>query len=437
MIQKKDNKKIRTGFVFCKSERIVFSQNDFLFTFIRTISLFDNEKYEMQFEIKKDFIYGIDSTNHQIAIYAKNYNKKFFSKKTIYSPLYIVSDYNIDNTPIDSYKSITISGQAINEICSYEMFKKNKKELNDFYIETIDLDPDTKLILKLNYLFDKDCIKKNCSLTFEFNSMHTLDELCIFYQKIQKFLSLFLFYKNPSFDSIKIGIDGSHSATVHFLDDDFPRQYNRKSIKINKNIDFAIKWYNLILKDEQSNKPLYSLKHIFDSNRRYIVPNDIKDVCTALEIEINNNKNIIKFEESNERITSLQNEVSNVINNFFENYKFLESEKSNITSSIKYWTMGIKDKIKILGDYYSNHLKKFCSSKKIDLFINDKLNVKCVNEFVEYRNKNTHSGKYLLNQELIDTTLAMRALVHISLLHRLSMNDEKIDEYVCSQVHLF
>lgn len=144
----------------------------------------------------------------------------------------------------------------------------------------------------------------------------------------------------------------------------------------------------------------------------------IKEICSALECELNFIDDIGIEEQSN--INGLIETVKTVIKAHRKgDHKLSPKTYDVINNSMQYWTMSASDKIIMLYKKYDEVIQVL-HPEGIPLMDDQ------ISKLIKYRNDITHGRHRIMNNEIATTAFALQGLVYCCLLKRIGLNDEEI-----------
>lgn len=419
-----------SGYVFLTNERkVIYSQDEFLFKFM--IPQSGSFKETVKISPSNKFIYGKNHENHNIAIFMGKTSFNLYTYKNFHTSLYLVSKGNVYDHKISKFKSILFEGGVL-----YDLIDTNGYDLKgtDFAInlpkeKSIKINDLITLIYSYGCKTNKTGVETKPYIKLDFAEEVSIDCIHQYLSLVYELCSILTFRKNISFDSIDIDRYSIENHYICFIDGPkYDLEHLIRTLNIEEVFDNLPIILNMILENKKQTKhPLFSLNYLFESKKdsQYVSVNLIKDTCTALEIECCNYKEL--FTEEDIKIEQLKNKVKELIDNEKKGLNLESSSYSNIISSMQYWSMGIKDKFRILAEKYKDILVEYSKCKRLDILdYENNISLEKISKFVNFRNKNTHPGVAELTTEIADITFMMQVLAYASLLSRFGISEELI-----------
>lgn len=421
---------INTGYFQLENgKKFIYSQDKFLFKFMLPNSITAEES--IQISTSNQFLYGKDHENHNIAIFMGERAFKLYTYKNFKTSLYLVSNGNIYDNQIKEFKSLFFEGGVLHDLIDTNKydFKDNDFSINIQKEKKIEINDFITFSYSYGLKADKTGVSTKPYIKLDFSKSISINYIHEYIDMIYKFCSILTFRKNISFDSIvvdKLSVENHYDCFVE------SKSYQTEHLIRTLNIEEIFDKIPIIIKmilenNEQKKHPLFSLNYFYESKHdsQYVSTNLIKDTCTALEIECVNQKEL--FEKEDLKIEEIKKDVKKLVDDKKELLNLEDSSYSNIINSMQYWSIGIKDKIKLLADKYKDILVEYGKCKRIEILdLYNNVNIDKISKFVNFRNKNTHPGIALLTNEIAEITIMMQVLAYTSLLSRLSIDKDLI-----------
>ena len=163
-----------------------------------------------------------------------------------------------------------------------------------------------------------------------------------------------------------------------------------------------------------------------DSDASLMTNAKLREICSAIEHEIDNNPDINV--EKNEIIGALVSDLKKKIREFKRNNPGLsEDEYSALSSNMAHWSLPLRERIYALCQKYESNIKSIASSRYS--VYDYTLNKDAVKDFTDYRNGITHSAGSAISDSIVQTAFLLSGVVYCSILKRISVEDEKINEF--------
>lgn len=256
-----------------------------------------------------------------------------------------------------------------------------------------------------------------------------IEDLEQWYLFVRKLTSLLVLQHNIDFDSIRLFYELSfdNGKTMNHYANLFVNQNYINLASKNPICCLELKLFNELMENLINilENDKFSIMFLPDSNNEtYTIDyENIKNICTALEFEFQQNK--MKLEK-NKIIVDLQRLVKLEIKKFKDANSSLDKDDyASIESSVDKWTLPAKKQIWALYENYIDIIEYICNKKAIYLTYQN------ICDFIKFRNKITHGEFPHFTEEIANTAYGLKILIYISLLKRIGLDDETIKERLC------
>lgn len=458
----KDPEAPRTGIIECEKGSASFYMNDFSFCFmnntIKRITKRSGEIYSaanLLFALKKqgNFYVGVTNDNQSIAIYAKDCpTETLVPKWNFRTSTYIVQDAIVTEKYGYSFDSIELKGGILNSLFRPEHIPVDYSD-SGYTIKDESFERQgllnwngQEVTVKLGwYTITSGQPRKfevrtsDLYFRFEFSNPVNLDEALFHVEKARELMSFLSYRKNVEFNSVtfqrKQSIPGCDLDSNIYYSDDAHVYINYGFESTQKDsfrcicfddIKDAVFSLLAMFYDCSDYNPIKHLSFIpeNDKHANLLSPTDIREIATLLECETKcacrerDEKSKVLYDES-QRLSTLLSKIKQVISeDESENGPLPGSIQSQFTKRFYKASLPSKHKDILLYNAYKNIIGSIAPyyGKVIDE--ND------INDFRNYRNKETHGNYNLLNLNVGITAMHLVVAVYCSILHRSGVDDQ-------------
>ena len=442
MKQDQENKSI-TGIIGTEKENIVFSAENFKFTFMNPD--FSNESVILKAD-ESGYIYGRTFDERVIAIYS---GKDIEVNNTLVLNTwnYIVSKQYMPRQSMQSFSGIGFKNGVIKTIYPCNGLHKDIEKSSGNL---------------LTYRMKKDCkeyrlMHEGKSVVWQFTSVvnqrMSLEEgdslsnsdaiLNVIFDEEQKFSKFFDYYgyvcdlssfltfrNNVSFEKVYLFHDNRISETSYYHEE-FAECYVKKPdtvsqrevvkiipIRYVEDIVFENIFQNILKEDEKhKGLPLFIIPQD-DSDAKTINIGKIRNICSALEMEIDlegvrlpANDEMKKLTDSVKAIVKEHRKGNNPLSDRTYDYIF---------SNVSYWSQPLAERAWEGWKQHEDEMRPFLRRYSISIIQEN------IQAFVKARNNITHNGFMGISDEVCTTAFALMGLVYCCALTRLGMKPEEI-----------
>ena len=156
-----------------------------------------------------------------------------------------------------------------------------------------------------------------------------------------------------------------------------------------------------------------------DADAKMIRSIDIKEICSALEYEIDHTDGILSEEDLS--LNALINEIKEVVKRHRESDSPLPPKTYDlIFGSISHWSQSLSNQIIALWQKHKEAIEVYSSK------ISYELTEEKIEAFVKYRNKTSHGNNLVLSQDIANTAVLLECLIYCNVLSRAGMTEENI-----------
>ena len=122
----KDEKWPRTGYIPIAGKRICFYSDKYTFTLMDN----DSDPFHAQELMPSEdgFLFGKTHDGHDIAIYVGKANRFIFGSSKIIAGAYLISDSNVYETNMSTFRELRFVGGTLNNLYSHESMKLDLTE---------------------------------------------------------------------------------------------------------------------------------------------------------------------------------------------------------------------------------------------------------------------------------------------------------------------
>lgn len=436
-----------TGILDFGSYKMPFFKNDFVFDFTTLdVSPLQHWLPAETKETKEGFVTGVTHSGHYIAIYTGQEIFRVNATSSIHTFLYITSKGNAN----DMWRGQPFDGITFCGGCVDKIYHANAIEANNLFTEK-------EITLKLNnvkkeFCFDdsnKEKIKASFStnvsmsrsvergfsikedgqfFNVSFENKRTLKDVPIIIQNISRIISFMLFRQDLYFDKIFLTrktdrADYEPIAIVHLERKSETQKSQTRTLSIHNLGENCENFLSLIWNNSIGTTSYIPNK---DSDAKMIKAIDIKEICSALEYEIDHTKDILSKEDLS--LKSLIEEIKQVVNEHRNSKNPLPQKTYDlIYGSMSHWSQSLSNEIIALWQKHKEAITVISS------WISVGLTESKIEAFVKYRNKTTHGNNLVLSKDIANTAVLLECLIYCNILSRSGMNEEKIIE-ICKNI---
>ena len=436
-----------TGVLDFGSCKMPFFKNEFVFDFTTLdISLFQHWLPAETKETNEGFVTGQTHSGHYIAIYTGQDVFRVNAPSSIHTFLYITSKNNASDIwcgqPFDG---ITFCGGCIdkiyhaNAIASNNLFteKEITLKLNDTRKEFSFEDSNNekiKVIFSTNVSMNRSVergfsIKEDGQfLNVSFQNKRTLKDVPSIIQNISRIISVLIFRQDLHFDKIFLTrktdmADHEPVAVVHLESKNETQKSLTQTFSIHNLDQNCEKFFSLIWNNSIGTTSYIPEK---DADSKRIKAIDIKEICSALEYEIDHTEGILSEEDV--ALKSIVKEIKKVVKEHRNSDNPLPQKTYDlIYSSIAHWSQSLSSQIIALWQKHKDAIDAISSRISVELTEGK------IDAFVKYRNDTSHGNSLVLSQDIANTAILLECLIYCNVLSRSEMEKGKIVE-ICKKI---
>ena len=436
-----------TGVVNIDSCRIPFFKNDFVFDFTTLdVSPLQHWLPAEAKETNEGFVTGYTHSGHYIAIYTGCETFRVNATSSLHTFLYITSKGNASDMwcgqPFDG---ITFCGGCVdkiyhtNAITSDDLFteKEITLKLNDekkeFCFKNSN-DEKIKAIFSTSVSMGRS-VEKGFSikedgrfLNVSFENKCTLKDVPVIIRNINRILSFLVFRRDLHFDKIFLTMkteraDYEPVAEVHLERKNETKKSPIQTLSVhnlgeNCEAFLSLMWNNFIGTTSYIPEK--------DSDANAIKATNIKEICSALEYEIDHTDKLLTQEDLSLR--TLIETIKQVVRDHRNSDSPLPQKTYDfIYGSISHWSQPLSDQIIALWQKHREAMDVISSRISVDLTESE------IEAFVRYRNKTSHGSNLILSNDIANTAILLECLIYCNVLSRSGMTKERIVE-ICKTV---
>ena len=434
-----------SGITKSGDKNVNFVINDFHITFMN-----NSLKHEAIKIVPDDgFIHGKTHSRHTIAIKCGPESLDFVEQVHYNAVSYIVkSNYNPDYK-IEGFDSIVFTGGTLNTLFynmavtfNYELSELKEQLIFDVNDDAIEFsfkynDENYNVRIASGYKYGSGingAFLDNSNVALKITCPHVLP-LKDFYKirvHLVELISIMTYRKNVGFDSIDIYNSNEDDVPANVYTNE-GYEYTTKSIQ--SNIKFSdigdclpALFEKIFNSDENNTQHLFEFIPENDHKARFINYNMIRCTASSLELEHNllNKKDVEDGKEktlipkNDEQLKLLIDQIKALVEESKKGEKPLsEKTYSYISGNISNWSYPFAEKILNLIE---RHNEAFTELYQLDKStINDN-----VESFKSFRNKITHGGIRVFDENVVKTTQAMIGLVYCCFFERIGLDENSI-----------
>ena len=438
----KDEKWPRTGYIPTAGKRICFYADKYTFTLMDN----DSEPFQAQELTPSEdgFLFGKTHDGYDIAIYVGKTNRFIFGSSNIIAGAYLVSDSNVYETNMSTFRELRFVGGTLNKLYSHESMKLDLTE-NGYSLTEIDNSRSLKFQIN-----GSECTltigsttsvgngthgvrinDKGIYLNIEFAEDQPLSTIFRHVAIIKELLAFMTFRQSVGFEKI-IAVPAKEDAEHYvprfqiFIRNDVPltdkKNYNIEFEDLGDSVGNLLE----MLYISTDKKPSHSLGFIPEDDQHSTIMTDgkVKEICSALECELTFIKDLASTEE--EHLAKLIEKVKALVKEHKEgSEKLSEKTYDVINGSISNWSMSASDKFILLYKRYAGEMTILNQTK---FNIDDD----AIRNVVKYRNDVTHGRHRIMDMNVAITANILSGLVYCCILSRVGISREKILE-LCNE----
>ena len=436
-----------TGLLDFGEKKMPFFKNGFVFDFVTTdIVPFQNFLPAETEDTESGFVLGTTHSGYVIAIYTGQEKFRTNAQLTLNTHLYVVSKNNVsDIWQGDSFDGVTFCGGCIDKIYHGRAFVREMQEMNDgkvvlvynndsvqfeFFEETETVHGKFFAQAKISEDFEKGLSvgqSVRC-LSFDFEQSKSISELPTVLSNVNRIISFLVYRSDLFFDEIYLTQKRSNGqyeniATVYLKHESETDKKSFECINTDHINDHLPEMISLLW-----NNGLGTMSYIpeEDSDARIFKSIYVKEICSALEYEIDHS-NVLS--EENERLKNLTDEIKKVVKSHrLSENKLPEKTYDLINSSIGNWSNTLTDKIISLKQKHDGALRV------LQNLYHFALTDEKIAAFVKYRNNTSHGALAKLSGDLAATGLLLTGLIYCNVFSRAGFNDEEIID-ICKNIY--
>ena len=270
--------------------------------------------------------------------------------------------------------------------------------------------------------------KDNVFLRLDFEEDQPISSVETHYKYVNQLISFMTHNRENHIESIYIvpcddQLQGAKKqCLVHIRDNDIAKPHNDVCLSFDY-LGNSVSMLLQLIYNNSEEKPTYSLGFIPRNKSDKVVTDEtVRAVASALECE---------FDADNELTLPVIPELADLCENVREKVRAFQREhKGNdsisndlfnmIYGDIKRWNGTTREEIIALFNKYRSYMDNYFAFEAT-------IDEKDIGAFVKYRNDISHGNYRVMNSQIRKTTLAMKVLVYLSLLHRSGVPYEQLN----------
>ncbi len=256
----------------------------------------------------------------------------------------------------------------------------------------------------------------NLEIVFEEDKeVHSFSEILGYIQNMCQFMT---FRHNVSFEEVLLKGNNKNTIAECYIHYDHDYDTDKKFFSCITFDALGECVTNLLdsIIDNRPEKPQFNIGFIPENDKKaaYITSMAIREVCSALESEMELTKIQVKQEKA---FDELVKKLKNIVKEDRDGVHSLTDPKSYdyIFGTLRHMSGALTDRIEKCFIEYQPLIGEYISRKQID-------------ELVKYRNTITHGNFMPLNNELAETTFVLIKLVYCSILKRIGLEDNMVKD---------
>ena len=436
-----------TGVLDFGSCKMPFFKNDFIFDFTTLdVSPLQHWLPAETKETNEGFVTGYTHSGHYIAVYTGQEIFRVNATSSIHTFLYITSKGNAgDMWCGQSFDGITFCGGCVDKIYHANAIESDglftEKEITlklnntrkEFCFEDSNKEK-IKTIFSINVSMNRSIergfsIKEDGQfLNVSFENKRTLKDVPIIIQNISRIISFLMFRQDLHFDKIFLTrktdrADYEPVAIVHLERKSETQKSITRTLSVHNLGETCENFLSLVWNNSMGTTSYIPEK---DSDAKMIKAIDIKEICSALEYEIDHTEGILSEEDLS--LKSLVEEIKKVVKEHRNSDNPLPQKTYDlIYGSISHWSQSLSNQIIALWQKHKDAIDAISSRISVELTDGK------IEAFVKYRNKTSHGNNLVLSQDIANTAILLECLIYCNVLSRAGMEEGNIVE-ICKNI---
>lgn len=432
-----------TGFVDESENKLLFYSDADQYKFTLLSAIPKPGRNQMVYP-KDGFIYGTTHDGGKIAIAAPYRELEIGTTLTLFPDLYIQEETAVHNSDFYYFSSICFYGGVLNSLMASlsiathftgigeEQVQRNlEKKIYSFPSPYGNCTLAIGKVDSSKTYTHKVELENTIFLKVSFDKPQPLSSIRRHYSVINTLISFMTHRQKNHFEKIVIAPSTDDpnwflkQSTVHFRIVDEAKSNSLHHICFEDMGDGVATLLEIIYNSKEK-KPSYSLGFIpqSDDEAQHFSDDLVRSVCAGLECEIAQDKSIHSDQE--EALRGLCKSVKELIKTHESEHKdnpvLTEGTYALIEGSVDHWSKSASETYCILYHKYETAMLAYQKFKHPPISDED------IRAFVKYRNGITHGTYQEATQEIIRTTMVMKALVYCSILARIGVQKQTIEK---------
>ena len=437
-----------TGVIEMEEHSIPFFMNDFVFDFT-TIDI-DPLQHLLPAETVKtaeEFVTGWTHGGYFIAIYTGQDSFRTNATSSVHTCMYITSKNNASDIWCgEPFDGMLFCGGCIDKVYQGRALVPQE---NIFVGDKITLlrNKDT---VEFDFLESENCVHAlfstnvNISQSFDnglsikedgkflrllFDSPQTLGNVPKIIGNVRSILSFLIFRNNLSCNKIYLTKKDENGrniliAEVHIEQNNPTNKNNRNCLSVNLFQDHLSSLFTTMFDSKIGTMSYIPEK---DSESNMIKAVEIKEICSALEYEIDHTDGLLSDEDKS--LNVLIDQIKTIVKEHRDSDNPLpERTYDLIFGSMSHWSQSLTNQIVALRDKHAEAISK-CEEQYRLQFSDES-----IASFVKYRNNTSHGDVLELSQGIAETAIMLKCLIYCNVLSRVGMNETEIAA-ICENIY--
>lgn len=444
----KDSKEYRSGVITVDNHNYVFHANGYRFTFMDSDA---DSRNDNTIPASEDgFIYGRLHDGHDIGIYVgQTKDFSIYRSRPLITGAYCVFNNFIEDADTTGIWGIEFCGGTLNTLLDRSSNSWNFTEDGKITIDNLDIShtyqinhDDEQWLMVIGAHSKCSSGIKGISITdsgvylrIVFPSKKTVGDFLRVHAVIKEMLSFMAFRKNVGFDEIYFlrAKDeysfNQHCAQAYIRNDEpFTSKSWYKSISFDDLGEHVSSLMELMLQ-HTDNESSYMLGFLpqNDNDVMRMSPMRLREVCSALECELNFVKDLKGDEEQN--LCDLIKQIKKIIKDHRKGPSRLSDKTYDVIhGSMDHWSLATADRIYLLYQRYEDIIINM-----VDCHLT--IGADEINKFVKFRNNVTHGRHRIVDEVVGVTAIVLQGLVYCCMLTRIGMDRQQL-KMICSERRL-
>lgn len=438
-----------TGIIEMSNHKIPFFMNDFVFDFV-TLDI-DPLQHLLPPETVKTaegFVTGCTHSGYFIAVYTGQESFRTNATSSVHTYMYITSKNNASDTWCgESFDGMLFCGGCVDKVyqgCALvpqdDIFTGDRdkitlvKSKDAVKFDFLEGENSVHTIFSTNVNISQNSenglsVKEDGQfLRLVFDRSKTLGDVPKIINNVHRILAFLIFRNNLSYNKIYLTKKDKKGrnipiAEVHLEKNDPTNKGNRNCLSVN-----SFKEHLPSLFSTMFNLQIGTMSYIpeKDSESNMIKAVEIKEICSALEYEIDHTDGLLSDEDKS--LNALIDQIKTIVKRHRDSDNSLpEKTYDLIFGSMSHWSQSLANQIISLRNKHTEAISKCEERYKLQL------TDESIASFVKYRNSTSHGNVLKLSQELAETAIMLKCLIYCNIFSRIGIEETEITS-ICKNI---